>query len=741
MIRKLVWGMGVLWVAVAAAQAQNYFSQTSGDWTNAANWSPALPNSGTQARIGAGSPGVSPATATIHAGDAAACSSLYVGQGGSKTGTLNIEGGTLTTATETVMGNNAGDYATINQSGGTFIAPSVLWLGMVAGSTGIYNMTDGILTNTDVRLRNGYGEFNLSGNSKIYGRSGGETYVGYSGSGKVTMTGGYWDNNNQVTYVPYNDGSFGRFDISGGTFTNARWRGGQWGGRGEVNVSGSAVLYLNDMILAGQSTAATQIVTVSGGSMTVAGTCNISTKGEGSLTVSNGTFTAAGGMTITTGGGRGTVSVCGGVLKSSTTYLGWNGGETTRFNIYGGEVYMTNSGSFLSVGHTAGNDCLLTITNGLFVHGSTGGDGFSVGYSGSGTVHVVNGTITNNVALYVGRNGGGDGRIIQEGGSWEQKADARIANSGQGYYCLSNGVMRFDSANVLYVGYGTGMAGVMDMYGGTNWPGAAVVVGRSGAGTLNLYGGQFLMTNSGSYFEMANQGVVGNTGTLNVAGGTLIITNAASEGMIVGRYGAGNLNLSSGSIENYGSLMMARQAGSSGSVLQSGGTWLQRGTTTIGLSVAASFRLTGGSFWADNVTVGNSTASRLDISGTNRLFQVGGTLTVNTGATVTNRVQGVAGGLVITNTAAGAVVVNAGGKIHVKFEQNPQVTAPYWGLSWSGSHSNDLQALATAGKLTWDDSALYPLWQGQAGIYYDGTNTYVGIPSASTLNGTAIRVY
>lgn len=56
--------------------------------------------------------------------------------------------------------------------------------------------------------------------------------------------------------------------------------------------------------------------------------------------------------------------------------------------------------------------------------------------------------------------------------------------------------------------------------------------------------------------------------------------------------------------------------------------------------------------------------------GTNRIFEEGSALTMNTGTTITNHVQGYSGGLDITNSAATPAMK---GKIHVAFEQDPKV--------------------------------------------------------------------
>ena len=73
----------------------------------------------------------------------------------------------------------------------------------------------------------------------------------------------------------------------------------------------------------------------------------------------------------------------------------------------------------------------------------------------------------------------------------------------------------------------------------------------------------------------------------------------------------------------------------------------------------------------------------------------------------------------------------------------PIVTGPFWGLRWSGNHTNTLQGYKNSGALVVDDAALPSYWQGKVAVCYDTTNTYIGfmvdkIPEQS--HGTTILV-
>ena len=133
-----------------------------------------------------------------------------------------------------------------------------------------------------------------------------------------------------------------------------------------------------------------------------------------------------------------------------------------------------------------------------------------------------------------------------------------------------------------------------------------------------------------------------------------------------------------------------------------------------------------GSIATSTVVLG---ASRIAAAGSEgRLVLNGTVVTCSAGATVNQTgvlettVSGTSAGLDLASGAA--LGVTAGGLINVIFdaEQSP-VAGEYWGLRWEGDHSVELSDLATAGKLTWDDTTV----TGTAGVYKDATHTYVAL--------------
>jgi len=133
--------------------------------------------------------------------------------------------------------------------------------------------------------------------------------------------------------------------------------------------------------------------------------------------------------------------------------------------------------------------------------------------------------------------------------------------------------------------------------------------------------------------------------------------------------------------------------------------------------------LPGGSLATSTLAVGD------DNDGSSGLLELNGTTcTVSTSAavgmngTITTNVTGTSCGLDLGPDAT--LAVSDGGLINVVFgTPDPGQSGVYYGLRWEGDHVAELQALADADKLTWDDTAV---GQGTVAIFGGGTYTYLG---------------
>ena len=194
----------------AVAQADEYWSVQSGDWSNAANWGGTLPTStyqtwtyiqnGGTANItttgpvcfalsvgdttgsgtvqmtagslsvnsyeyigvyGTGTFNQSGGTNTLSGGQTVDIG-LYIGGGSLYSGTYNLSGGQLNVNNREYIGLYG--PCTFNQSGGTnTITSGTLYLGQYSGSGGTYNLTGGMLTTASIGSGSGTAAFNFGG--------------------------------------------------------------------------------------------------------------------------------------------------------------------------------------------------------------------------------------------------------------------------------------------------------------------------------------------------------------------------------------------------------------------------------------------------------------------------------------------------------------------------------------------------------------------------------------------------
>lgn len=115
---------------------------------------------------------------------------------------------------------------------------------------------------------------------------------------------------------------------------------------------------------------------------------------------------------------------------------------------------------------------------------------------------------------------------------------------------------------------------------------------------------------------------------------------------------------------------------------------------------------------------GNNSFGLLDLTGTR--IRCDESVEIGKTGTVIVRMQGESAGLDIASTAEDALIVEAGGTIHIDcFAPPSDQKQAYWGLRIAGDRCADLQALVNSGALTWDATALPANTQARFGIAYD----------------------
>ncbi|MGO9113049.1 MAG: hypothetical protein ACLP9L_27775 [Thermoguttaceae bacterium] len=276
----------------------------SGDWSVASNWGGTLPTSSDTATI------VNGGTATITLlGEV--CGTLSLG-GSTGSGTVQMTNGGLSTGAQYVGSSGLG---TFTQSGGI-------------NNINIYDYTGLYLANN----AGSSGTYNLSGNGQLSAPS---EYVGYSGTGTFTQSGG----------------------------TN--------------NING----YYNNSLYLGNKAASSGTYNLTGSGQLSAGTACVGYSGTGTFTQSGGTHSIANALYLGyNAGSSGTYNLSGsGQLSAGGEYFGYSPGATALFQQTGG----MNTASGLSIG--SGGTYLLA-GGALQVNGSLVNQGI---FAGSGTPAVL----------------------------------------------------------------------------------------------------------------------------------------------------------------------------------------------------------------------------------------------------------------------------------------------------------------------------------------------------------------
>ncbi len=290
----------------------------------------------------------------------------------------------------------------------------------------------------------------------------------------------------------------------------------------------------------------------------------------------------------------GTFSVSGSDITNIELIIGRSGAGA--MNVSGGADVSVTKGAAL--GEYTGSTGTASVSGSSSIW-TNGGD-LSVGYSGNGTLHVINsGRVSNKIGL-VGAESGSTGTVTVDGAgsTWTNSEDLIVGHSGAGTLNISNG-------SQVYNGYGTvgfqaASVGTVTVDGvGSTWTNSYLYVAYSGAGTLNISnGGRVGGDNAYVGYRAGSMGKVTDDG----AGSNLISGN-----LYVGYDGAGIMSITNGGQVTSGPGYVGFEVGSTGmaSVDGGGSKWTSDGDLYVGfdgtgtLSVANS-----GTVQATNVNVG-----------------------------------------------------------------------------------------------------------------------------------------
>lgn len=510
--------------------------------------------------------------------------SLYVGGGSSSSGTYKLSGGTLDVTGNIISGDGSSvliiDGGSLTVSGGS-IDVGDLYLGHDVGSNGTHILSGVDQISTD------------------------REYVGYSGTGVFTQTGGVHTIGNDLS-IGVNTGSNGTYKLSNGTLdvtgniTSGDGTSTLIIDGGTMTASGGSIdvgnLYL------GHDVGSNSTHQLSSGQLSADWEV-IGRYGTGDFTQTGGTHTV--GSVLALGyepGSNGTYDLSGtGQLSTNSEYIGENG--TGSFTQTGG-IHTLSDG--LSLGYFSGS-------NGTYELSGTGQLSAQyeyVGYEGAGTFTQIGGTNTilggsatggdpdfgGQRSITIGNLAGSNGTYELRGGSLSAQYESLGYNStgtfihtagtndchwlvlGDEY--LGNGTYQLSgtgqlSANDVWVGFEK--TGLFQQTGGTNTIAEDLVLGwESGdsSGTYELSGtGQLSAANEYVGYGLYGPGATGifiQTGGTNTVNGELVLGyysgadgiydvsngNVAAEGLYIGYGGSGTLNISgSGATITVGNLL------------------------------------------------------------------------------------------------------------------------------------------------------------------------------------------
>jgi len=503
---------------------------------------------------------------------------LYLGDDGGSLGEYTISGGSLEVGNSLRVGQNG--HGVFTMTGGTVtlvpdLGNTTANLGYSASGVGTVNISGGVLNVVDRNInvgRAGAGVWLQSGGSVVVASNFHLANNNNANStGFVDLSGGTLDVGNQVFIGGHVNANTADMIVrdTGVLLVGANMKVGE-DDDGTLTVSGGEVQVGTDLIIADNKTG---LLTQTGGVVTVLDELRLGNQagGSGTLDLSGGTMNIGGIAAV----GYDDAATNGLINVSGSGVLNANGAELSVAEETDGAVVQTggevNVAGDLRIGDGAlGDDGSYAISAGeLNVTGETrvGNNAFSPGaltVSGSGVVNIA--------ALTVGFNG--TGAMTLSGTGVVNAVEVRVGNNGTGTLTASGGSLDLDA---LLVGYEAGSTGTVSISGtAVVTPSGNVTVGRSGAGRLELSGGELTFggrlnvgSSTGSIGSVAMSGgdmtagvmefigpfstgvftqtggtntmpvlAVGSLGKYDYLGGTLIITHGLSV------FTAGILNLS-----------------------------------------------------------------------------------------------------------------------------------------------------------------------------------------------------
>jgi len=363
-------------------------------------------------------------------------------------------------------GGNSPSAGVVTQNGGVLNLTGELWLGQNTSGSGTYNFSGGAINSHTwfaIGRFDGTGVMNMTGGTFVK-----------DGSAFVTGTGA--GNNSKH--------STGTFNLSGGTFTSASemWVAENTGTEGTNNISGTAVLNLNNWMSIGRG-------------------------GHGVVNFTGGTINHNGGTAFIIGdGGNGYMNhTAGSLTTQKELWIGQGGSSVGRYDMSGTAATVVNN--WIAVGRGSANASgTLNMAGGSLTKTGTAGNHITIGSGGSGTVNQTGGTITSTASsTFIGES---------QPGTWNM-------NGGSAVLALVN------------VPANANVRGTLNLNGGTFSVTELNSGNASGKGTLTFNGGTLVAgsgANANFLHDIATNLVLAGGAVIDSAGNNISIASPLLDG-------------------------------------------------------------------------------------------------------------------------------------------------------------------------------------------------------------------
>jgi autotransporter-associated beta strand protein len=508
----------LLLAPAAAGGAVCSWAASSADWFGQNSWSGgATPTPSDYAYI------VNGGTATVGATELPTCNTLMLGTTAGA-GALQMSGGYLSAPYQHVGDSGSGNFV---QLGGTNSVGWYLYLGYSSSGSGNYT---------------------LGGGSLSVVNSPGAEYLGYSGTGTFTQTGGtnsVWDGSNPIGYslcLGYNPSGSGTYSLSQTGYLSAPYQYLGYSGGGSFTQSGgsnsaSEYIYLGYNGPSGSSPASNGTYSLIGPGVLSAGVLVVGNSGGGNFTQSDGSnnpgdlylgdvFGGSGEYNLSaTGrlsaayeyvgyGGTGSCTQSGGTNTVGNLFLALNGSAAGTYNLNGGTLVV--SGLSQGAGSAAFN-----FNGGTLMAGTTFSTSLPIALATAGG----NATIdTNGCILTLSGILSGPGNLVKTDGG---KLILTAANTFSGGTTVSGGTLTLgNSAALQQSTLDTSGAGVLSFGSLT----AAMLGGLQGTGSLALNttaAKGVALTVGNNNASTTFSGALSGSGSLSKVGsGTLVLSGS-----------------------------------------------------------------------------------------------------------------------------------------------------------------------------------------------------------------------